>query len=86
MPHATATFNGKVIAETDSFQFVEGNVYVRSPTYMINGTSPDTDQTDAANGAVPTLISRQISSQRCDAHHCLRVERHSLLLQHHGRR
>ena len=29
MPHATATFNGKVIARTDSFEFVEGNVYVR---------------------------------------------------------
>ena len=27
MPHATATFNGKTIAETDSFEFVEGNVY-----------------------------------------------------------
>ena len=32
MPHATATFNGKVIAETDDFQFVEGNVYVSPPT------------------------------------------------------
>ncbi|KAG8532790.1 uncharacterized protein KY384_002668 [Bacidia gigantensis] len=31
MPHATATFNGKVIAETDSYEFVEGNVYYRSP-------------------------------------------------------
>jgi uncharacterized protein (DUF427 family) len=27
MPHATATFNGKVIAETDKWEFVEGNVY-----------------------------------------------------------
>ncbi|KAL2038760.1 hypothetical protein N7G274_008518 [Stereocaulon virgatum] len=27
MPHATATFNGKVIAETDKFEHVEGNVY-----------------------------------------------------------
>lgn len=27
MPHATATFNGKVIAETDTYEFVEGNVY-----------------------------------------------------------
>ncbi|KAL8717459.1 MAG: hypothetical protein Q9225_005298 [Loekoesia sp. 1 TL-2023] len=27
MPHAAATFNGKVIAETDTYEFVEGNVY-----------------------------------------------------------
>ncbi|MCJ1278004.1 hypothetical protein MMC21_005818 [Puttea exsequens] len=27
MPHATATFNGKVIAETDKWEFVEGNIY-----------------------------------------------------------
>ncbi|KAK4690493.1 hypothetical protein P7C71_g6310, partial [Lecanoromycetidae sp. Uapishka_2] len=27
MPHATATFNGKIIAETDKWEFVEGNVY-----------------------------------------------------------
>ncbi|KAI4132127.1 MAG: hypothetical protein LQ338_000881 [Usnochroma carphineum] len=27
MPHATATFNGKIIAETDAYEFVEGNVY-----------------------------------------------------------
>lgn len=27
MLHATATFNGKVIAETDKWEFVEGNVY-----------------------------------------------------------
>ena len=27
MPHATATFNGRIIADTDTFEFVEGNVY-----------------------------------------------------------
>lgn len=27
MPHATATFNGKTIADTDTYEFVEGNVY-----------------------------------------------------------
>jgi len=27
MPHATATFNGKVIAEADSWESVEGNIY-----------------------------------------------------------
>ncbi|KAL8700276.1 MAG: hypothetical protein Q9224_001040 [Gallowayella concinna] len=30
MGHATATFNGKTIAETDTYEFVEGNVYVRA--------------------------------------------------------
>ena len=28
MPRARATFNGKVIAEADTSEFVEGNVYV----------------------------------------------------------
>ena len=27
MPHATATFNGQIIAEADRFETVEGNVY-----------------------------------------------------------
>lgn len=29
MSHATATLNGKVIAEAESYQTVEGNIYVR---------------------------------------------------------
>lgn len=29
MPHATASFNGKVIAETDTWENVDGNIYVR---------------------------------------------------------
>lgn len=29
MPHATATFNGKVIAEADDWEYVEGNIYVK---------------------------------------------------------
>lgn len=28
MPHAVAKINDKVLAETDSYEFVEGNVYV----------------------------------------------------------
>lgn len=28
MPHATATFNGKVIAEADQYEIVENNIYV----------------------------------------------------------
>lgn len=27
MPHATATFNGQIIAEADSYETVEGNIY-----------------------------------------------------------
>ena len=36
MPHATATFNGKIIAETDKWEFVEGNIYVRAPMIISN--------------------------------------------------
>ena len=28
MPHAIAKINDKIIAETDNYEFVEGNVYV----------------------------------------------------------
>jgi len=28
MPHATATVNGTVIADADSYEVVEGNIYV----------------------------------------------------------
>lgn len=30
MPHATATFNGRIIAEADTYEYVEGNVYFPS--------------------------------------------------------
>ena len=40
--HATATFNGKVIAETDAFESVEGNVYVLQPLSPIS-RALDTD-------------------------------------------
>ena len=41
MPHATATFNGKVIAETDKWEFVEGNIYVDSwpPLFLLGATN-----------------------------------------------
>ena len=29
MAHAIATFNGKVIAEADKWEYVEGNIYVQ---------------------------------------------------------
>ena len=41
MPHATATLNGKVIAETGNWEYVEGNIYVgqqfpmRAPMLMM---------------------------------------------------
>jgi hypothetical protein len=31
MPKATATVNGHTVAETDSYELVEGNIYVRTP-------------------------------------------------------
>jgi uncharacterized protein (DUF427 family) len=32
MPKATATVNGHTVAETDSYELVEGNIYVRTPS------------------------------------------------------
>ena len=29
MPHATATVNGITVAETDTYEVVDGNIYVR---------------------------------------------------------
>ena len=39
MPHATATFYGKVIAETDTWADVEGNVYVITEINSISFSS-----------------------------------------------
>lgn len=36
MPHATATFNGKVIAEADKWEYVEGNIYVECHPFSVN--------------------------------------------------
>ena len=51
MPSATATFNGKVIAKTDNWETVEGNVYVSEliPSFGIK----------ANTSVVPTLVSSQ---------------------------
>lgn len=35
MPHATATFNGKIIAETDKLEKVENNIYVRILLFQV---------------------------------------------------
>jgi hypothetical protein len=31
MPHATASVNGVVVAETDTWEVVDGNIYVHLP-------------------------------------------------------
>ncbi|MDI1486107.1 MAG: hypothetical protein OHK93_004297 [Ramalina farinacea] len=45
MTRATATFNGKLIAETDSFQFVEGNVYFPPSSILDNKIFTPSDTT-----------------------------------------
>lgn len=45
--HATATVDGTVIAETDQYQFVEGNVYfppdsIKNPSTTLTGTDHTT--------------------------------------------
>lgn len=37
MPTASAVFNGKTIAKTDTWETVEGNVYVRVPSFSLEG-------------------------------------------------
>lgn len=38
MPHATATINGVLVAETDSYEVVDGNIYVSSSFDSLNYT------------------------------------------------
>lgn len=33
MPHAKAEISGRVVAETDNYEVVEGNIYVSQPTF-----------------------------------------------------
>ncbi|KFY71532.1 hypothetical protein V501_02547 [Pseudogymnoascus sp. VKM F-4519 (FW-2642)] len=44
--HATATVNGQVIAETDNYEVVEGNIYGDASYYNI--TTGKTELKDAA--------------------------------------
>lgn len=76
MVHASATFNGKVIAETDSYEFVEGNVYVRLRViqYLL---------TVLTSQAVPCLFSRPVSLVKGEIDYSLPLERACILLQHY---
>ena len=76
MPHATATLNGKVIAETDHWEYVEGNIYVgqqystRAPMLMV---------------LVPSRLCGPVSAQQRHSNYRLPMERQGFLLQHHRR-
>jgi hypothetical protein len=35
MPHATATVNGVLVAETDSYEVVDGNIYVLLGSFLL---------------------------------------------------
>ena len=64
MPSATATFNGKVIAKADSWETVEGNVYVNELILSSGIKANDTC-------TVPTLVSRQARHVRAYCQHCI---------------
>ncbi len=54
---ATATISGRVIADTDEYEIVEGNVYVGPP--FLDKTQPQTSVlTDMI--LVPTFVSRRL--------------------------
>jgi hypothetical protein len=36
MPHATASVNGVVVAETDTYEVVDGNIYVRQHVSLLS--------------------------------------------------
>ena len=42
MPHATATYNGKTLAKADTWEVVEGNIYV-SHLLRLRGNSRQSD-------------------------------------------
>ena len=80
MPHATATFNGKVIAETDTWEFVEGNVYVHIS--RVSGLHPQV----LTRIKVPTQQRRPIGPLQSHFNHRLSMEGDSIILQHQRRR
>ncbi|KAI4913526.1 hypothetical protein J4E90_005243 [Alternaria incomplexa] len=45
MPHATATVNGILVAETDSYEVVDGNIYFPPDTIKSNHFSPTSTKT-----------------------------------------
>jgi hypothetical protein len=40
MPHATASVNGVVVAETDKWEVVDGNIYV-GHSHLLSSPRPD---------------------------------------------
>lgn len=76
MPHATATLNGKVIAEADKWETVEGNVYVSSRVSNLCGGKPQV----LTNGKVPTLSRRRINLVKGQENSLLPMEGHSFVL------
>ncbi len=77
MPHATATLNGKVIADADKWETVEGNIYV-SRVYHEGSSKFDTD-----SQSVPALIRRKFNLVQGKENSGLRLEGYSFLLQYH---
>lgn len=76
MPHATATFNGQVIAETDTWENVEGNIYVRMNTLYPRMT--------ILTEKVPSRLRQPVDADRYKYPHALPMERRSFLLSNYG--
>ena len=49
-PHATVAFNGKVFAEADSWETVEGNIYVSSPVISTGDVHADCESSRLRKG------------------------------------
>lgn len=56
MPHASAKFNGEVIAETEAYEELDGNIYVSLLDRIYNNIS---SQVLIASAIVSTIVSHE---------------------------
>jgi hypothetical protein len=57
MPHATATVNGIVVAETDNYEVVDGNIYVPHPDPYPNTLFPFKPLTQPSSHPTPSKVT-----------------------------
>ena len=63
MPQATATVNGVEVARSDTWEVVDGNIYVRLPEHLPDH-NPLVSNPHPANGELTSLASDIANSSR----------------------
>jgi hypothetical protein len=84
MPKATATVNGHTVAETDSYELIEGNIYVRALVPIPFSLSYPLSCPLSYTTPVPALLPQPNLLHALAHNNGLSIQGHSVLLHHHN--